>query len=279
MHGRNASRVRPSRDSGTPDAATTLELLAEAGLPVIPTRRASAVDEVLAAAAEVGYPVALKTTAADHKTEVGGVRARARGPGSGRRGVRPAERARRRGPRPGDGAVPASSSTSASSATRTSARSSCSAPGGVLVELVAERVVALPPLREDAALAMLDELPKVGRLLDGYRGAAPADRRALARAVATRLRASPWPGTAPTQPGVTLDALDVNPLLCTPTGVLALDALLADALRTAAAARRGVRQFAARRPERRQTQHVVGRLEVAEGHEDRADTPSSPRAR
>ena len=90
--------------------------------------------------------------------------------------------------------------------------------GGVLVELVAERVVALPPLSEDAALTLLDELPKVGRLLDGYRGAAPVDRAALARAVAvvSHLAVS-WDR---------LTALDVNPLLCTPDGVLALDALL-----------------------------------------------------
>jgi len=90
--------------------------------------------------------------------------------------------------------------------------------GGVLVELVAERVVALPPVDETSALALLDEMPKVRRLLDGYRGSAPVHLPSVAAAAATVSRlALAWDR---------LDALDINPLLCTADGVLALDALI-----------------------------------------------------
>ena len=60
------------------DPALSFELLADYGVPVVDTRVAHSVDEALTAAAAVGYPVVLKTLAAQHKSEVGGVIA---GPG------------------------------------------------------------------------------------------------------------------------------------------------------------------------------------------------------
>ncbi len=55
--------------------ADSMDLLARAGLPVVATRSAAGEDEAVAAAAAVGYPVAVKMNSPDvtHKSDVGGV--------------------------------------------------------------------------------------------------------------------------------------------------------------------------------------------------------------
>ena len=53
--------------------ASAFDVLATYGIPVVESRTAESIDEVLAAAAAVGYPVALKTLGALHKSDVGGV--------------------------------------------------------------------------------------------------------------------------------------------------------------------------------------------------------------
>ena len=81
----------------TPDEAEAKALLAEAGLPVPPGRRAANADEAVAAAAALGFPVALKALGIAHKSEHGAVRLNLRDAGrrarSGRmrcRGLAPA---------------------------------------------------------------------------------------------------------------------------------------------------------------------------------------------
>ena len=55
-------------------AGETRSLLQSYGIPVVEERAAASVDEAVAAAEELGYPVVLKTAVAGaHKTEVGGV--------------------------------------------------------------------------------------------------------------------------------------------------------------------------------------------------------------
>jgi acetyltransferase len=49
--------------------------------------------------------------------------------------------------------------------------------GGTAVEVVADRAVALPPLNEPLARALI-ERTRVARLLAGWRDVPPADRRA-----------------------------------------------------------------------------------------------------
>ena len=51
-------------------------MLADYGIPIVASRRAGSEPEAVAAAQAVGFPVALKTTGAEHKTDVGGVRLR-----------------------------------------------------------------------------------------------------------------------------------------------------------------------------------------------------------
>ena len=50
-------------------------ILAEAGVPVTPTKLATSPDEAVTVAAEMGYPVALKVVseAITHKSDIGGV--------------------------------------------------------------------------------------------------------------------------------------------------------------------------------------------------------------
>ena len=49
------------------------DLLADYGIAVVPSRAASALQAALACADAIGYPVALKTRGALHKSDVGGV--------------------------------------------------------------------------------------------------------------------------------------------------------------------------------------------------------------
>jgi hypothetical protein len=92
------------------------------------------------------------------------------------------------------------------------------AAGGLLVEVMGDRRFALPPVGHRQALAMLDRLA-LRPLLDGTRGAPPADLDAVADAI-VRL------STLAVDLGDQLAALDVNPLVAGPGGCLAVDALV-----------------------------------------------------
>ena len=92
------------------------------------------------------------------------------------------------------------------------------AAGGVLVEVLADRRLALPPLDHARALSMIERL-RTRPLLEGVRGAAPADLDALARAVVALSRLAQDLGDA-------VDAVDANPIICGPAGCLAVDALV-----------------------------------------------------
>ncbi len=91
--------------------------------------------------------------------------------------------------------------------------------GGVLVEVLHDASVRVPPFGEDQARAMLAELR--GRvLLDGVRGAPPADTDALVEVVLRVQRMA-------LELGGVLSELDINPLMVLPRGqgAVALDAL------------------------------------------------------
>jgi acetate---CoA ligase (ADP-forming) len=90
--------------------------------------------------------------------------------------------------------------------------------GGILVELLADRAVALPPV-DAATAAQLVGSVRAGRLLAGVRGAPPADLAAVISAV-TGLSALAG------ELGDRIEALDVNPLICGPASAVAVDALL-----------------------------------------------------
>ena len=89
---------------------------------------------------------------------------------------------------------------------------------GVLVEVLRDRRFALPPVDHRQALGLLDRLA-VRPLLDGVRGAPPADLDAVADVV-VRL------STLAVDLGPALAAVDVNPLVAGPDGCVAVDALV-----------------------------------------------------
>ena len=87
--------------------------------------------------------------------------------------------------------------------------------GGLYAEVVRDVAVALAPVSEAAAEALLRSL-RIAPLLDGTRGREAVDVRAGARAAAVLSR------VAAEHPEIA--EIEVNPLLVTPEGALGLDA-------------------------------------------------------
>jgi hypothetical protein len=78
--------------------------------------------------------------------------------------------------------------------------------------------LAFPPLDEAGARRLVDRL-KIRPLLDGVRGAEPSDVDALVRAI-SRL------SVLAADLGDLFDGLDVNPVIVSAVGCLAVDALV-----------------------------------------------------
>jgi citrate lyase gamma subunit len=87
--------------------------------------------------------------------------------------------------------------------------------GGVFAELLKDVAVALAPVTEEQAEALIRSL-RIAPLLLGARGKTALDVAAAARAAAALSRA------AAEHPEIA--EIEVNPLLVTPSGALALDA-------------------------------------------------------
>ena len=198
--------------------ASALEMLADYGVPVARIVAATDLAGVLAAAERLGYLVALKTAAAPHKTEVSGVKL-----GLGDEADLTAayrEMSSRLGPsvtvqqmvEPGvEMALGVAHDPQFGPLVMVAA-------GGVLIETLADRRLALPPLDEVRASKLIDRLA-ARPLLDGVRGAPPADVAALSRAL-SRL------SLLAMDLGDLIYAIDVNPIVVGPHGCVAVDALV-----------------------------------------------------
>ena len=90
--------------------------------------------------------------------------------------------------------------------------------GGVLLELVKDVAFGPVPLTPAQAQDMVDRT-MAGRLLDGYRGSAKLDRAAVVNALVGLSHLAQDLGDK-------LESVDVNPLVATPSGALALDGLI-----------------------------------------------------
>jgi hypothetical protein len=99
------------------------------------------------------------------------------------------------------------------------------AAGGSLVEVLHDRRLALPPLDGPRARTLVDGL-RVRPLLDGVRGAPSADIDALTLAI-SRL------SVLAADLGDQLEALDVNPVIVSAQGCVAVDALVIPRSRSA----------------------------------------------
>jgi acetate---CoA ligase (ADP-forming) len=205
--------------SGQATGAALLDLLADYGFAVARSLPASHLEAALAAAEQIGYPVVLKTDepAILHKSDVGGVvLGIADAPGLA---AAYTDLATRLGSRVlVCQTVPAGTELALGIVTDPELGPLIVAgAGGVLVELLADRVVALPPAGSAQAGELLAGL-RIAGLLAGVRGAPPADLNAVTRAVCGLSELA-------TELGDQLDALDINPLICGPTGAVAVDAL------------------------------------------------------
>jgi acyl-CoA synthetase (NDP forming) len=202
------------------DESAALALLADYGVPAVENAVAVDLDGVLTAAERIGWPVALKTaqTGIAHKSEVGGVKLGLADPQALRSAYE--DVSGRLGPRVAVAAM-APPGTELHLGVMNDAQFGplvLVAAGGTLVEVLSDRQLALPPLDESRAHAMLDRL-RIRPLLDGVRGAPPANVGALGRA----LVAVSWLGHDLSDQ---LQALDVNPLIVGASGCVAVDALV-----------------------------------------------------
>lgn len=90
--------------------------------------------------------------------------------------------------------------------------------GGVMVELMQDTVAAMAPVSAQQARGMLDQL-RGGALLKGFRGAAGVDMDRLAQVIAALSEFAHDQRDA-------IAEFDVNPLICTPDRIVAVDALI-----------------------------------------------------
>jgi len=216
-----ARSERPGERWLAPDAA--LDLMARAGIRVAASRRTGPSPEAAAdAAAAIGTPVVLKAIAPEllHKTEAGGV---ALGLTSREAVLAAAEAMRARIGATLEGFLVQQQIRSGVEALVGITTDPSFGPlvvaglGGVQVELLRDVAVRLTPLSDLDAGEMLAGL-RAGKLLDGFRGAPPADRAALAEIV-QRVA-----GLAEIAPEIA--ELDLNPVIVLPRGE---GAIVADA--------------------------------------------------
>lgn len=196
-------------------SSEALALVAEWGIPTIAQVSATSAAQARAAARLLGYPVALKTEEVSHKSEVAGV---VLGIASEDDLVQSYEAL---SSRLGPGVVVQEMAPAGVELALGIVHDVSFGPvlvvaaGGVFAELLADRAVALPPVSDEEAVALLTRL-RVGKLLEGFRGTDRSDIPSVAAAVvAVSEMAVDLAGS--------LVALDVNPLIAGPSGCVAVD--------------------------------------------------------
>jgi len=194
------------------DPAQTRALLGAFGIPLVAERLASTADDAAAAAAELGFPVVVKTALPGaHKTETGGVAL----------DLGDEEAVRAAVLRIGGPVVVQRMVTGGAELLAGVVQDPvfgplvAFGPGGVLAELIGQAQFRIAPLT-DADAEELVASGKAGRLVAGFRGTPPADAGALADLL---LRLSQLAEEFPE-----VAELDLNPVKALPDGCLAVDA-------------------------------------------------------
>jgi acetate---CoA ligase (ADP-forming) len=224
-----AARVpvpEPARRRGKWSEQDARTLLSDADIPVVPARLAGSAEEAVKAAADFGGPVSVKIASPDilHKSDIGGVLLDVP---AGEEAVRAAHQAVTAAAPDGariDGVLVSPMRRGGTELLVGVVRDPQWGPilavaiGGLLVEVLADSALAPLPVTPGRAGRLLDRLR--GRaVLDGVRGAVPADRDALT-AVIARI------GDLALALGEDLESLEVNPLLVDGAGIEALDAVV-----------------------------------------------------
>jgi acyl-CoA synthetase (NDP forming) len=203
------------------------QMLNAYGIPTVLELQVQGVDAAVRAAQEMGYPVVMKAESPDlpHKTEAGVVQLDLRN----EEDVRGAHalivrNARAAGAHVRLEGVLVQQMVPAGLEIMVGARRDPQfgplvvvGIGGVMVELLRDTAVELAPVTRPTALAMLARL-KGAALLRGFRSSEPINIDALADIVC-RLSA-----LAADHPDI--EEIDVNPLICSPHGIVAVDALI-----------------------------------------------------
>jgi acyl-CoA synthetase (NDP forming) len=203
---------------GEQDYYAARALLTAGGVPYVEARQVAGHQEALAAAAEIGFPVVLKALGALHKSDAGGVAV----------GLRDAKELAEALTRMEGALAPPWYSVEAMAPLSAGLELIVGAKrdprfgpvllvgaGGLYAEIVKDVAVALAPVTEAGAEALLRSL-RVAPLLDGARGKPPVDVGAAARAAAALSR------VAAEHPEIA--EIEINPLLALPEGALGLDA-------------------------------------------------------
>ncbi len=224
-----ASLLEQARRSGRTilTEAESKRLLAAYGIPTTPMRIATDAEQAVAHAEELGYPVVLKlhSETITHKSDVGGVKLNLTDADE----VKAAFRAIRRSVREKVGAehfqgVTVQPMVRMDDAYELIIGSTIDpqfgpvllfGAGGTLVEIFKDRALGLPPLNTTLARRMMEQT-RIYKALHGVRGRRPVDLNALEHLLVrfSQLIAEQC----------CIKELDINPLLASPEGVLALDA-------------------------------------------------------
>ena len=209
----------PTKSHPDPDLVTEGEAkawLARFGLRVPRSKPARSVVAARAVAADIGYPVVLKGEGIAHKTEEGAVRLNL----ICGQDVSDAAVAM-----PTDRFLVEEMVTGAVAELLVGVVKDPAhgfvltlAAGGTLTEIMQDSASVLLPASDAALNTALDSL-RIAPLLSGYRGAPPADRAAILRAI----RAVEAYVVAEAEG---LEEIEINPLLCTPSDAVAADALI-----------------------------------------------------
>lgn len=201
-------------------------LLSAYGIPTVPTEASTNADQAVQAAARIGFPVVLKlhSETITHKTDVGGVRLNLPDEAAVHRAYRDIEESVRRIASQADFLGVTVQPMVRTEGYELILGSSIDAQfgpvilfggGGQLVEVYKDRAVGLPPLTTTLARRIM-ERTKILTALKGVRGRKPVDLAALERLIVRfsyLITEQPW-----------IQEIDINPLLASSDGLLALDA-------------------------------------------------------
>lgn len=219
--------VRPTRDwrallraRGPLAEAEALAMLADYGIPTLPASEADTIAGAVAAARAIGFPAVLKTAMPGilHKTERDGVRLGLKDEIALREAYE--DLARRLGPRV---LVTRMAPTGMELALGITIDPQFGplvmiATGGIWLEVLQDALHALAPFGPKTARRLIDGL-RFRRMLEGARGRPRADLDKVAETVARF-------SVLAHELGDSLAEFDVNPLLATAEGAVALDALV-----------------------------------------------------
>jgi acetyltransferase len=202
-------------------------LMAAYGIPVVETRSVKTVGEAVQVAIEIGFPVALKILSPDvtHKSDVGGVALDLADQhavaGAAAAIARRLARLKPSARLAGFTVQAMAARTEAVELLAGAATDPVFGPvivfgaGGIAVEIVADRALALPPLNMVLARDLVSRT-RAASLLAGYRNRPPADLDAVC-GVLIRLAELVTDIAEVTE-------IDINPLMADSQGVVALDA-------------------------------------------------------